>query len=397
MIISYKSIYKHWWVMALCYMLFFKPSFLDYYDSLASLNRIINIIKLISATLIILGYVTDRKFNVHYRNVFTSIGLFFAWIVFVTYLGHESVQHVILNCLYAFSFSLFISDGFLINRRGIIKSAVFVLAMWEIIHLLVYQIYPDGIVRSAYYANKIHFLGAKNSISGYVIPLCILSFLARKSGYYSRLLHVFVLLISIITIVLSKSSTGILSVVLLIVFCLLVGTNRKKLYKYRFYILGAFALSIGVVFFRIQNYFGFLIEDIFGKSVDLTNRTMIWDTAIKQIGQHPIIGTGMNTNTGTILIGNTLYYSHNLILEILISSGIIGLILYLNIYRCSLRSLVASIRVNNDLKIDFIYEKVVAVIGLLAFLVTAIAEAPVFKLYFFLCIVLLNRQTDYKQ
>ena len=51
-------------------------------------------------------------------------------------------------------------------------------------------------------------------------------------------------------------------------------------------------------------------------------RTEIWDVAIKMIKKRPIIGFGWDINNGNILIGSTYYYSHNMLLEIMVSGGI---------------------------------------------------------------------------
>lgn len=386
----YKTIYKHPIFLMLITMFFFKPSILDYDSSLASLNMIINRCKVIITVSIVLGHIIDRKYKIQYKSFLMPIIIFFIWIIFTTYLGHESVQHVILNSLYAIAFSIFVYDGMVINKKATVMSILSVLLMWEIINFVIYQFFPDGIVRSAYYANKIHFLGGKNSFSGYVIPVLILSFIANKYRYCNGIIHWFAIIISVLTMIISNSSTGITSVIILIVISLFQNARNKTIYKYRFYILGAFVISIGVVFFRIQNYFGFIIEELFGKGLDLTNRTTIWDFAIQQIKLNPFIGSGMNTNTGTILIGNTYYYSHNLILEILVSSGIIGLLLYFNIFRSSLKFLIRNIKDLSGSRDLLVYEKKIALIGLLSFLITSIVEAPVFKLYFFLCIVLIN-------
>lgn len=393
--ISYKSLFKRNLFLVIASILFFKPPILDYYNILSGLNLFFNYCRIGLCIFVLFGHICSVRFCIKRKSIFLSMFLFFVWISISTYIGKENVQHVVLSALYAFSFSIYFRDGLQYNRKYIIKSLYYVILTLVIVNLILFITLPNGIIMSSYYSNKIHFLGTKNGFTGYVEPLLVLGFIQNNRKYCNKFVFVFSLLVSIITAFISDSSTGILSVFVLLLLISLQKNRNIDLKRYKKYIVVLLVISFFIVFFRIQNYFSFFIEGVFGKSVDLTNRTVIWDAAIIKIKQSPIIGSGLNQYTGSILIGNTYYYSHNLILELLVSSGIIGLILYLNIFIISFKNYIRGTK-NFVFNRNDYYDKKIAIFGIISFLITAITEAPLFKLYLYMCLVLLEFNDEEK-
>ncbi len=89
-------------------------------------------------------------------------------------------------------------------------------------------------------------------------------------------------------------------------------------------------LQFGIVFFRIQNIFEFLIVNILGKDLTLTGRTDLWDRAMSVITNHIIIGHGDMAQSFEALVLNDVY-CHNTFLEVLFRGGIISMILWIAI------------------------------------------------------------------
>ena len=289
---------------------------------------------------------------------------------------------------------MYFRDGLYFNYKATISTLFYVLLIWCSINLFLFMRLPDGIMGSSYYANKIHFLGSKNGFSGYTIPLLVLAFISNKYKYCNKIIFLFGVLVALVTAIISDSSTGIMSVAALLFFILVMQSHKGGIRKYRKYIFALLLLSAGIVFFRIQTYFSFFIEGVLGKTVDLTNRTVIWDAAIAKIKESPLIGSGLNQYTGSILIGETYYYSHNMILELLVSSGIVGLFLYLNFIFSAFKKYISKLVGNGMHSIQDLYEKNMAIGGIIAFFVTAITEAPIFKLYLFMCLMLLQNTSQ---
>jgi O-antigen ligase len=247
--------------------------------------------------------------------------------------------------------------------------------------------FPSGIMTTAYYHNSIYFLGMKNGFSEVIIPYLLLLFIS----YYKKIIGKSTLFagsaLSLLTISLSYSTTGLLAVLTFFTFILFSKNRGENIKKYKWVIIGCVCMTIALVFFRIQEYFSYFIEGVLGKSVTLTNRTIIWDEAFKLITEKPILGRGLNLKTGNILVGQTYYYSHNMIIEILVSTGILGLLSYATIYLNILKSIIRK-RERSE-----IYNVLFS--SLIAFFVCSIAEAPVLVLYQYLIIMLLSNYSLY--
>ncbi len=94
-------------------------------------------------------------------------------------------------------------------------------------------------------------------------------------------------------------------------------------------------LWVGLVFFRIQTFFSYLIENILGKSLTLTHRTDIWDLVIRNLENHYLLGHGLQ-ETGNLFTISGQYKSgqnytltlssHNFILQTIYTGGLLSLV-----------------------------------------------------------------------
>ena len=102
-----------------------------------------------------------------------------------------------------------------------------------------------------------------------------------------------------------------------------------NIFNVRFMII-ALCVNLGIVFFRIQYLFSFIIVNILGKSLDL-GRSTIWDKAMFYIIQSPIWGYGREFSSVVTqkLFWKETWFSvshcHNLFINVLYETGIIGL------------------------------------------------------------------------
>ena len=142
-----------------------------------------------------------------------------------------------------------------------------------------------------------------------------------------------------------QSMTSVTCILLMILLCLLPSRNLQR--------LACFSILVIVVLFEVFVCFqgkGFenndlarwFLIDILGKDMTFTNRTNMWDAALRVIGESPIWGYG-NVNEKWFFsnMSSQAIGSHNFILGILINGGIIGLGLYLYIFYLALRKLIA--------------------------------------------------------
>ncbi len=126
-----------------------------------------------------------------------------------------------------------------------------------------------------------------------------------------------------------RSGAAVAAIVLMwlyILFC--YKKNISDIFNFKTYIAAVLFLFFSVVVFRLHVYFPFIVENVFHKSMTLSGRTIIWDRAFAYIRRSPIIGYGQET-LPVLLEKFGISHVHNIILEILYKSGIVGLSLYI--------------------------------------------------------------------
>lgn len=144
------------------------------------------------------------------------------------------------------------------------------------------------------------------------------------------------------------------------------------------------AISIGIVFFKIQNYFSYFIVNILKKSMTLSYRTIIWDRALTMLLESKInlvFGFGyFDTSYLFVDIQGRLNHLHNLILDPLFSGGIIGVIMYASMLYCIIKRI-------NSIKKTFEGKMLSLVFcGLLLLLIFDTFEA--YQIYYFILYLL---------
>lgn len=202
------------------------------------------------------------------------------------------------------------------------------------INLITYIVFPKGIGQFS----RMYFLGYRTRFTEYSILLIVLSIISKSLNINDTKKTFFEILIAVLNILLPKVSTAIVGVIIL--FLVQKICVRIKNVNYRTIFLLFLIINLLVVFFRIQIYFSYIIEDLLGKSVSLTNRTMIWDASYKYIFDNNLIfGHGYQANGNFVYIYGTYWQSHNQILQLLYEVGFIGIGLFYYIVLYSLKQL----------------------------------------------------------
>ncbi len=98
------------------------------------------------------------------------------------------------------------------------------------------------------------------------------------------------------------------------------------------YLITYFLSELGFVFLRIQDMFAFIIKDILHRNLTFTGRTYLWDYYIEQYVDGNILGWLF----GNMGVSDAITNPHNLFLDILVFTGIVGLVLYYSmLYFCA--------------------------------------------------------------
>ena len=188
-------------------------------------------------------------------------------------------------------------------------------------------------------ANVLRGINLSRSAMTVYINFCIFIFLyyfelVKKVNYKEKYKVIALIIVCIFLILLSKSSTGIITIALFIP--LLKVVKRKKISK----VIVNFTIIIGILL-PVINFTSSAVNNIFtkilGRNITLSGRRYIWDYVIEKLTNNPIVGNGFNS-TGFFLkeevipaYGRVAAHAHNGFLELFLQTGLIGFILLISI------------------------------------------------------------------
>ena len=176
--------------------------------------------------------------------------------------------------------------------------------------------------------NAVFFIGGKNALSTFLIPgaflVVINTYLREKKFSVGYRISIFLCFVSVFV---AKSATGIVVTAVALIF--LVLTKQVKIKKNMYLFVIAFAYIMPLLFLDnlIDSEFWYEFTAMLGKETTLTSRTIIWEEAKELIRDNWILGAGRGVKISFIGLWNdvqSMYESHNLILEIFVEGGILA-------------------------------------------------------------------------
>jgi len=222
-------------------------------------------------------------------------------------------------------------------------------------NLLFLIIYPDGIwqevtrqVNLYYELTPVHLLGKSNAVT----PLLLImsSFILIKDKLVNNkitaygIIGLFIVLLSVI---LTKSSTGILGslvyLFVILIFSLKLQSKLNKAINFRLYFIIGLIITLAVVFFQFQNNFSYIFELLFDKDITFSNRTNVWNLTFQYIRENFVLknyllGSGLSGYSAIIYAGRYAH-AHNHLLHIFVQSGVFGVCIYIYLIYSALKSI----------------------------------------------------------
>lgn len=251
-----------------------------------------------------------------------------------TYINHGNVA-------YAFTSSIIMLFGIIsldlsikvdCNKTITLLSNIFLIYM--IINCISYPIINHFTISND---SVSYFLGIRTRFTDVCVPAIILSLVSDQINY-NRIgrKSIISIILGAINILMAWVGTGVIGIALIIIFLLL--KNKKSIFNFMHStkaLIFSLFINIGIVFFKIQNLFSFIIVGILHKSLTLSSRVYVWDLAIRKISRKPILGYGLNESGTFINLWGYELQTLNQILQLLAEGGIIALIIFLIlIYIC---------------------------------------------------------------
>lgn len=300
-------------------------------------NIIIYLIRVIVLIYGIILICKEKKLCIKQREMIKMTSIYFAFTltinILATLINSQDMAFFDLirrstSILFIY-FTIIVIIYNLVNKDYIIRGLKDATLLLVIISCVLYIFAPDV---GKYYAGlgEYTFLGIANNRNGYIeFALALILCLLYQKDHKMNMVNVGLIILTLYTIILTKSTTSII-MVFFSLSILVVERILKNNFNYTIIIKIIFGVWIIYMCAASFNLEFTNIGLLFNKSVTLTGRTYIWNQSIIEIKKHLIIGYGYG-NEVLRNISNPLYYkyfslndTHNAILYLLMSSGIIG-------------------------------------------------------------------------
>lgn len=202
-------------------------------------------------------------------------------------------------------------------------------------------LFPNGLYQIDYVWNewgakdvmRQWILGNKNSQTIWYLLLMILTYILFSDAHISRnklknrIVLLYTIAISAITMLLVASSTGIVAITVLAVGMILSFFRKSPIdfeWNPKWILVGYIIISI-VIIGGNATFLKPIIEDLFGKDLTFSNRTTVWLRALLLFIQKPIFGWGVLGDDGMRnALGSLSYTSaHNQFLNTMLQGGTI--------------------------------------------------------------------------
>ena len=298
---------------------FFKPPIFDI-ENIIIMKKIYNILFAISGILILSIFI--RKKDISKFSIITLIYILFLSIT--TFVNKEIDISFIKTMVTLFLITLLINHGTKYHCRDFLKAIIIITSTLIWSNFITIIMYPNGMYYNEISNMKENFLlGIDNIHIVYFLCLWISSTIYvniynKKTKFCSL-----TILISILSLIMRWSATSIIGAFIIGVYFLFFKYFSKiRLMNIKTFVITYVVGYFGIICFKLQNLFSFIIVNILKKDLTFTRRTKIWDMTIQFIKEKPIIGHGVvGYNTRNLTTG--VSHAHNFFLEIVYQGGFI--------------------------------------------------------------------------
>lgn len=324
------KIFEKQWLLTLLLLPFFKLPIFEQIDSLHIIDTLFDMAKIISFGAIIALYINGRKLSpVILSIIFYQLSLFFSTVI-----NSGNYWKLAVNCGTVIGFCMITELALKKSSRLYFKTILDIYIPLSVVNLLVIILFPGGIAKDDYYGNIFYVIGIRNGLPPVLIPLMIYGFVysSMKGKKFTGATLFFTVVVSV-SILITWSATGVAGLFMLLFFAFFIYRKNIAAVFNSLSLSGMYlVLYLGIIIFRLQSFFSFIIEDMLHKNITFTGRTDIWDIAIMLIKRSPIFGYGVYEGHGLIFTRGQYYYAHNAVLEVLLQGGVVSLSFYVAIF-----------------------------------------------------------------
>lgn len=209
------------------------------------------------------------------------------------------------------------------DARTLLKCMFWLLSLLCLANLITVVAFPGGM-----YSRDRYLFGRDNGHSFYLIPAMATAVIYARYRWGRWLIRFGVVAVLSLTVYITWAVSGVLGITAFFALFLLYPIRHSgRLFNVATYYIVIAAMFLLFVVFKVQDRFAFLIEDVLGKSLTFSGRTAIWDRAFAWAAQRPVFGYGVTTSAvQEVMVGNV--FCHNVIVQVIMDSGYVGLAVY---------------------------------------------------------------------
>lgn len=330
---------KKQWFWALIFFSFFEP---DLFKNITYIHLVFNLARV----LIFLGisfYYYRQKLRP--SRLFMTILVFYGLLLLSTLLKKGDLLPFIGDGLPILAFLLVLELFIHLDLRKTLRAFISFFTFLILANLVFFIVFPQGYGAIIPLDPKLtrHFLGNRNQLITFFYPAMLVLFLDSylDGVLLSRLGQALYLLMGL-SLFLTGSATSGLGFLFFVLYIFFIYGRKWETYISFKLLLGLYiGLFIGLVVFRFHTVFNFIIRKVLKKTMTFSGRTKIWDKGLGLIKKAPIMGYG-HISGGRYIVNTKgkLRDAHNLILQIVLRGGILGLGSFLLILKEGLSPLV---------------------------------------------------------
>jgi len=172
------------------------------------------------------------------------------------------------------------------------------------------------------------FLGHRNTVGNNLVPLLCFLVIYSYHKDNSPLISIFIYLtlaVALYTVIAGWSATSIVGISLAFIYIvILYRLKLPRILNIRNYVIVTALFFFVFIIFNFQFIFRGFIETVLQRDLTFTNRTILWERAFESIAQNPLVGVGLGYHALHDIFHWQLYDSHNFILELLVTGGLLG-------------------------------------------------------------------------
>lgn len=339
------------------------------------LSHALMYIRLVALVFLIQDYILSKtRLNKYTFHVFAFLLL----LLLSTAINNGNLEKYISNSLSIVLPVLWCKMSFKRGRGEVLLHILsFLLLFIAIANVFVYLISPNGIgaFETGELVVRMGLISNDNSITPYLIPGCFIVLLSLHMRHIDSFFSdAFVVILFMFPMFFVFTGVGIITSMICVM--LLYSTKYFKLLRnllnFRNLALGLLVLFIVFCVFRATNWIS-VFSVALGSSVTFTGRTNLWEYAIRLISEKPFLGYGIQES---VYMPGYAYRTtpHNMYFQLLLWSGVVGILPILGIALSTLKSVMRRWKKNRGIQIISI-----GAIGTLVYYIFEVhTSAPVF-------------------